>query len=206
MKTLRAILGVALVVGIFILFGCASSITGRAGGEKGIAYYLPKPYLLITKNLNLPTEKITEKITEKKEDKGNTTTIERTIESVSTNNTQGDTYSFQVIYLPDLTQKHFLEILPGTGEVKTNITLVDGWKFVGLNLQADAKTADIIKAIGEVIKAAPIPPKPSVKGFFKEEPEIEKAPQKGKAAIWLYEIKVDNGTLKYEQVLHWESD
>lgn len=120
MKTLRVILGIVLVASIFILSGCASTITARSGGENGIPYYLPKPYLLITKNLT----SLTEKITEKKDDKGNTITIERTVEPVSTNNIQRDFYSFQVIYLPDLTQKHTLEILSRTGEVKTNITLI----------------------------------------------------------------------------------
>ncbi len=191
MKILRFVFGVVLVVSVFVLSGCASTITAKPGGETGIPYYLPKPYLLITKNL-IP---LTEKVTEKKDDKGNTIAIERNVVPVSiNNNTQGDSYCSQVIYLPDLTQKYFLEILSRSGEVKTNITLIDSWKFVGLNLDANAKTSDIIKAFGEVIPKLP----PFTKGTAVPEEQEGK-----KAGLWLYEIKVENGQLKYELVIQW---
>ncbi|MFN3740429.1 MAG: hypothetical protein ACK4TF_07135 [Thermodesulfovibrionales bacterium] len=192
MKTLRLVIGVVLVVGVFILSGCASTITARPGGETGIPYYLPKPYLLITKNLT----PLTEKIIEKKDDKGNTIAIEHTVEPVSISNTKGDSYSFQVIYLPDLTQKYSLKILSRTGEVKTNITLIDGWKFVGLNLEADAKTSEIIKAISEAIKPL------QFLGEKRIGEEIKGA-EKKEAGLWLYEIKVVDEQLKYELVLQW---
>ena len=38
---------------MFSLYGCASTITAKPGGSSGIPYYLPKPYLLIAKNLCL---------------------------------------------------------------------------------------------------------------------------------------------------------
>lgn len=188
---------VLLLIGLSLIFsGCASTITAKPGGKTGISYYLPKPYLLITKNLT----PLTEKITEKKDEKGNTIAIERTVEPLNTIKDAGDSYSFQVIYLPDLTQKYGLEILSRTGEVKTNITLVDGWKLVGLNLDADAKTSDIIKAIGEVIpKLLPVEKSQLVE-------KVQIVPEKKEAKLWLYEIKVEQGQLKYDLVIHWSSE
>lgn len=194
---------VLLLLGATLIFsGCASTITASSGGETGIPYYLPKPYLLITKNLTF----LTEKITEKKNDKGNTEAIEHTVGPITTNNNKGDSYFFQVIYLPDLTQKYGLEIQSRTGIIKTKVTWIDGWKLVGLNLDADAKTSDIIKAIGEAITQLPIirPMKGIEKSMGIEgiEKKIEKAKEAG---LWLYEIKVENRQLKYELVLHWSS-
>lgn len=176
-----------ILISVFIA-GCASTITARSGGDTGIPYYLPKPYLLITKNLT----PLVEKTTEKKDEKGNTTVIEHTVEPVTTNIKEKDSYSFQIIYLPDLTQKHGLEIQSRTGTIKTNITLVDGWKLVGINLDADAKTSDIIKAIGEVI-----PKLPPITKAVPGEPEGKEV------GLWLYEIKVENGQLKYDLVIQW---
>jgi hypothetical protein len=172
-----------ILISLFI-GGCASTITARPGGETGIPYYLPKPYLLITKNLT----PLVEKTTEKKDDKGNTTAIERKGEPVTTNNEKGDFYSFQIIYLPDLTQKYGLEIQSRTGTIKTNVTLIDGWKLVGINLDADAKISDTIKAVGELI-----PSIPKGMGIVEEK----------KVGLWLYEIKVENGQLKYDLVIEW---
>lgn len=188
-KNIRFAMQVLMPISIFVFItGCASTITAKSGGETGIPYYLPKPYLLITKNLT----PLVEKTTEKKDDKGNITAIEHSVEPVTTDTKVKDSYSFQIIYLPDLTQKYGLEIQSRTGTVKTNVTFIDGWKLVGLNLDADAKTSDIIKAIGEVI-----PKLPPITKAVPEEPEGEKV------GLWLYEIKVENGQLKYELVIQW---
>jgi len=179
-----------IFISIFIA-GCASTITARPGGETGIPFYPPKPYLLITKNL-IP---IVEKTMEKKDEKGNT--IEHTAEPLALNvDKEKDSYSFQIIYLPDLTQRYGLEIQSRTGTVKTNVTLVDGWKLVGLNLDADAKTSETIQAIGGVIPQLSLPAK-----VDKGVPKMERS----EAGLWLYEIKVENGQLKYEQVIQWTS-
>jgi len=181
---------VMIVLILLFIGGCASTITARPGGETGIPYYLPKPYLLITKNLT----PLVEKTTEKKDDKGNTTAIEHTVEPVTINIQEKDSYSFQVIYLPDLTQKYGLEIQSRTGTIKTNVTLIDGWKLVGINLDADAKTSDIIKAVGDLI-----PSIPKGMGIEKGMGVVEEK----KVGLWLYEIKVENGQLKYDLVIEW---
>jgi len=192
MKSMKFVM--IVLISLFI-GGCASTITARRGGENGIPYYLPKPYLLITKNLT----PLVEKTTEKKDDKGNTTAIEHKVEPVTTNNEKGDSYSFQIIYLPDLTQKYGLEIQSRTGTIKTNVTLIDGWKLVGINLDADAKTSDIIKAVGELI-----PSIPKGMGIEKEKREKENIiVEEKKVGLWLYEIKVENGQLKYDLVIDW---
>jgi len=182
-----------MLIPVFIA-GCASTITARSGGETGIPYYLPKPYLLITKNLT----PLVEKTIEKKDDKGNTTAIEHTVEPITTKIEKGDSYSFQVIYLPDLTQKHGLEIQSRTGTINTNITLVDGWKLVGINLDADAKTSEIIQSIGSAITSVIYPLENLEKGLA---PPVEL--KEKEAGLWLYEIKVENGQLKYDLVIQW---
>ena len=182
-----------MLIPVFIA-GCASTITAISGGETGIPYYLPKPYLLITKNLT----PLVEKTIEKKDEKGNTTAIEHTVEPVTTNIKEKDSYSFQIIYLPDLTQKYGLEIHSRTGTIKTNVTLINGWKFVGLNLDADAKTSEIIQSIGSAITSVISPLENLEKGLA---PPVEL--KEKKVGLWLYEIKVENGQLKYDLVIQW---
>lgn len=57
---------------------------------------------------------------------------------------------------------------------KTNITLIDGWKLVGINIEADVKTSEVIKAFSEIIPKLPV---------------TERLPEerKAKAELWLYE-------------------
>ncbi len=187
MKSMKFVM--IVLISLFI-GGCTSTITARPGGETGIPYYLPKPYLLITKNI----APLVEKTTEKKDDKGNSRGIVRKEEPVRINNEKGDYYFFQIVYLPDLTQKYGLEIQSRTGTIKTNVTLIDGWKLVGINLDADAKTSDIIKAVGELI-----PSIPKSMGIEKGMRAVEEI----KVGLWLYEIKVEKGQLKYDLAIKW---
>ncbi len=172
---------------MFSLYGCASTITAKPGGSSGIPYYLPKPYLLIARNLCL----VQTKTTEIKED--NKTVI--TTEPVSSCNKENDSFSFQVIYLPDLTQKHSLKILSRTGTIDTSISFVDGWKFTGLNLNADAKTSETISAIGSIVSKLPMQTRGVPSRGAKEEPE---------AGLWLYEIRLEDGRIKYDLVIEWK--
>lgn len=189
MKTIK-ILGA--LFSVVMLFACASTITTKPGGEAGIPYYLPKPYLLLTKNISLvQTKTVTETVKEDKKE-----TIKTTVEPIMQADKGRDFFSFQVIYLPDLTQKYGMEILSRTGTIDTTVTLIDGWKFTGLNLKADAKTSETIQAIGSVISQLPI------KGL--PEKELQKPMKEAEAGLWLYEIRVEKGQIKYDLVIEWK--
>lgn len=188
---------------ILLISGCASITASR--GDEGIPYYLPKPYLLIAKNIALGQTKVTTEVNEVKEDKKITTITKTSTEPVFQKiQEKGDLLSFQIIYLPDLTEKHSLKIQSGTGTLDTNITLVDGWKFTGINLKVDAKTSEIIQAIGSVIGNIPLS---FLKGGTEEvtkgiEELVEKKAEVD-AGLWLYEIRVEGGRIKYDLVIEW---
>ncbi len=114
--------------------GCTSVVT--TSQTEGIPYYLPKPYILITRNIPLIDIQEDSKVFNIKKNQ--------------------DIISFKIIYLPDLKEKHRLFIKSGTGSIDTNITLTDGWKLTGINLKADSETSEIIEAIGNIIQQIPV--------------------------------------------------
>lgn len=195
---------ISCVIIILLLSGYTSKVSATRG-VKGMSYYLPKPYLLIAKNIALGQTKVTTNVTEVKEDKKVTTTTVTITEPVFSEIEKGrDLLSFQIIYLPDLTEKHSLNIESGTGTLDTTITLVDGWKFTGVNLKVDAKTSEIIQAIGSVIGNIPLS---FLKGGMEEvtkgtEELVEKKAEVD-AGLWLYEIRVEDGRIKYDLVIEW---
>lgn len=181
------------LIAVVFLAGCASTITGKPGDADGIAYYMPRPYFLITKNIDHAPSKIGK--TEPKKNSEEKKVIKKT--SIQAENKKRDFYQFQVIYLPDLTQKRSLKIISRTGKIDTKITLKDGWQLTGINLDADADTAGIITAFASAI--------PSIAGLTKSKDITEVVPKINdkEAGLWLYEISAENGRLKYELVLQW---
>jgi hypothetical protein len=59
-------------------------------------------------------------------------------------------FTYQIIFVPDLTQKHFLRIKGGPGEVRAALNLVNGWMYTGLGpfYFKDSSTAQNILATG----------------------------------------------------------
>jgi hypothetical protein len=59
-------------------------------------------------------------------------------------------FTYQVIFVPDLTQKHYLRIKGGPGEVRATLNMVNGWMFTGLGpfYFKDSSTAQNILATG----------------------------------------------------------
>ena len=196
-----------LLVTIVGIAGCASTISVlplsktavEESKESGIPYYLPRPYLLVTKNFNATKQTATKTKEEKKKgDETSTTTIEATSSEPALKN-ESDSYSVQVIYLPDLKRRYGLKIDKGTGTFDSTITLVDGWKLTGINVKSDSKTAEIISSVGgaandvgALIKAAPEVAERLVA-------EIAKQPN---AQLWLYELGDD---LQWKPVVQWPS-
>jgi len=187
------------VVGLSVLLfltACTSTVTAKRGGDEGIPYYLPKPYLLVAKNISLLQSKTTTTVTQVKEDKKETVTTVTTAEPVSPGVKEGaDSLSFQIIYLPDLMQKHGVHIQTGTGTLETTITLVDGWKLTGVNLKSDAKTAETIQAIGSLLE--------SVSSAFGIPTKMKAVAEDTVAGLWLYEILVEDNRLKFDLAFEW---
>lgn len=157
---------VALLLSILVItFSCGSEIkvvplTQEAKDKNidvGIPYYLPKPYLLITRNVigdNIPS-------------------TQNTTGGYSTSNGSNslparDMISCRVIYLPDTSEKYGIQISDGIGTFESNITIEDGWKFTGINVKTDSKTAETLKAVAEgfkvVVPAVPIRERNNQKG------------------------------------------
>ncbi len=200
MKTTKILLVFPIML---LLSGCASTITAKPGGDSGIPYYLPKPYLLITKNLCPIRTETTGRETGTGEDEKK---IIKT-KPVSSCDKGQDSFSFQVIYLPDLAQKHGLKIASRTGVINTTVTLVDGWKFTGLNLYADAKTYETIQAVGSAVVQAASPFKAAPETTAKALPpgtDVQARAEEPRAGLWLYAISVDDdGNTPYDLVIKW---
>lgn len=59
-------------------------------------------------------------------------------------------FTYEVVFVPDLTQKYTLEINGGPGEIRAAMNLVNGWQFTGLGpyYMKDSSTAQNIMASG----------------------------------------------------------
>ena len=99
-------------------------------------------------------------------------------------------YTYQIVFVPDLTQKYGLKIKGGVGEICAAMNLVNGWQFTGIGpfYMKDSSTArrtlasgitanltgrgiaDVVKSVADLSKA--------VKGT-KSEGEVETAGTKG---------------------------
>lgn len=150
---LGPILGLALVLG-----GCLGpKLTGskiRSDDQEAMPYYLPRPYLLVTKNFNL-VETTTRTTTTTKPDGTKIQVVEEASQSPSAGGkalASGKTvYAYQIVYLPDQCNLYGLKISRGIGTLDSEIDFEDGWKFTGTRLRTDSKTPETIEAIGKPI-------------------------------------------------------
>jgi hypothetical protein len=116
----------------------------------GIPYYLPKPYLLVTRNFEYiytHEDVVPDNTGSTSHDSTTTTTTVKPNDPPT-----GDVFSYQIIYLPDTSEKYGIKISRGTGTFKGKISIENGWKFLGINLETDSKTAETIKGIGQAAK------------------------------------------------------
>ena len=104
----------------------------RSDTQEGMPYYLPKPYLLVSKNFR-PFQTAGKAATTSKPD------ADKTL------------YGYEIIYLPDRCNQYGLKVSRGIGTLETRIELEDGWKFTGTSLKTDSKTPETIGAIAEPI-------------------------------------------------------
>ena len=183
-KALSILLGVPLLV---LLGGCATRIravplsaAAAADETRGaIPYYLPKPYLVVARNV---------RATGGKEAPGTAAPVA----------SDGAAYTYQIVYLPDLRLKYGVQFTRGSGTYDANFALEDGWRFTGLTAKADAKTPETIAAVGGLIKeltAAGLS-LATAKGL---PAAALAAAEEQPASLWIYEI-ADDMTLKLVKV------
>ncbi|MGA1980743.1 MAG: hypothetical protein ABSG99_09335 [Sedimentisphaerales bacterium] len=185
---------VLYVMSALFLTGCGSSVEVKKLGEKdkGIPYYLPKPYLLITSGIS--TTEYQEKVTETKTEKPDGTKINEKVTDRTpiTPPISKDGYSVRIVYLPDLRTKYGITINPGSGTSDTKITLADGWQFTSLAAITDTKVPETIKATAELVGAvsAAIP---KVRGE-----EEGKKEGKQKFSVRIYEMVLEGDKIKFD--------
>jgi len=198
--------------------GCAEfKVThGDRKREVGLQYYLPKPYLMITKNVTFAPPVAASAAESGSADKS----------------TSGDAvtevlqYSAHILYLPDLVDgERTIWMKPWLGSVSSNLALANGWQLTGANVTLDSKTAESVTGAGAVAGGlAPMfTPVAGGSGFATElvkalAPTLEKlapqaagdfvkaAIQESKAEIWLYEIRlsVDGERVEFDIVDGWK--
>jgi hypothetical protein len=62
-------------------------------------------------------------------------------------------YTYQIVYLPDLTQKYGLRVKGGVGEMRATLNMVNGWMFTGPGpvYFHDSSTAETVSAYGTAV-------------------------------------------------------
>lgn len=165
-KMIEAVLRNRMIIGLFAaswsITGCAtfevkSKVIGTDATESGILYYPPKPYLLVTQNVNVAQPKAPEpkKEEKQKEEKGGEESgfAESNSSSLSEINLNGllrtPQYGIQVIYLPDLARPQRVHMNAGIGTVDTTFGMADGWQLSALNVKLNSQVPETIGAIGE---------------------------------------------------------
>lgn len=138
---------------LLLLSGCAGVRVKKnpTDCDKGIRYYRPKPYLLIT-----PTSE----------------TVAITNEGGDTTATSsaGDRFvEIKMEYLPDFSEEYAIQVKPGIGSANVTIGLDDGWNLTSINQTLDSNFDENLAAITGLIGAV----KPTV-GLSDGRPENQK--------------------------------
>ena len=62
-------------------------------------------------------------------------------------------FTYEIVFVPDLTQKYMLQISGGAGEMRAALNLINGWQFTGLGpfYMKDSSTAQNLMAKGVAI-------------------------------------------------------
>jgi hypothetical protein len=210
-KTLIALLLISSV----LLTDCSSSITAislkdKNENKKAIPYYLPQPYLLITKDCShlgaktTKTEKTTSENTQKPAEKPSETAKKETSTTSEPVSITVNGFTYKIIYLPNLAEKYGLIYNSSSGVSDLSFPLKDGWMFTGLNLKSDTQIDETITAMSSLIDsiakaASPLSlligkgPGDRVPGDRGQEPKLE-------PAIWLFKMTFDGEEITFDRV------
>lgn len=137
MRPVALILQLLLVL-IIAAIGCTprTVVTKDPGPfAKGIRYYRPKPYLLIS-----PFYPQFETGTNG--------------EVIEWSEPSPEYVNIELQWLPDFSEEYALNVRTGLGFANVSVTLEDGWKLTGLNQKLDSQFDENITAIANLIKSA----------------------------------------------------
>ncbi|MFL9992905.1 hypothetical protein PQR34_18615 [Paraburkholderia sediminicola] len=175
----RVLIGVASL----ILASCASvtsvplnpdgtDATANSNKVKGIRYYIPKPYLLVTALPASPASSVSDATLPQAHKKpeaqgGGDTASKNTDTQLPQSNTPtanaSDTsftaataqYVVKLIYLPDYSQPMALQMHSGMfGTVSEAPTLQDGWMLTSMSGSSNSGVADALSAIASIVSGA----------------------------------------------------
>jgi len=103
--------------------------------QKGIRYYRPKPYLLVSSGIAEITVS----------DKEKTTTTRMVPDPKVVN--------IQLVYMPDFEEEYAIDVRTGFGTADVSITLEDGWNLTAINQNLDSQTDENLKGVAELLGA-----------------------------------------------------
>lgn len=132
----RTLCFIALLGMVCYSVGCTPRVRVIANPkphQKGIRYYRPKPYLLVTSGQAAVISNQSEK-------------------TVTTTSIPDKRYvNIQLQYLPDFEEEYALDVRTGFGTADVGIKLEDGWNLTEINQKLDSKTSENIKAVSDLI-------------------------------------------------------
>ncbi len=128
------------VLALACISGCAPRTVVRKNpcdNDRGIRFYRPKPYLLVT-----PGSEIT-------------SVEDQAKKTITTKKGVGNSDQFVTIkleYLPDFAEEYAIEVKPGLGTNNTVVNLEDGWNLTTVDQKLDAKFDENLGAVTELAK------------------------------------------------------
>ena len=111
-----------------LLAGCLPSTKvykNPGDQDHGVRFYRPKPYLLIKPMLNRAGDPVDGYVT------------------------------IDTVMMPDFSEEYSIHVRSGLGTNETRITLADGWRLDGLNVDLDSSTDENLKAFADLVKLVP---------------------------------------------------
>jgi hypothetical protein len=129
-------LNFAIVMMCALLLGCpgVKVVKNPNDRDKGIRYYRPKPYLLVTPG------------TETTEVTANSTTTKKTLPS-------DRTVTIQLVYMPDFNEEYSIHVRSGLGIANVGFKLDQGWNLTEISQELDSNVDDNIKAVAELTRS-----------------------------------------------------
>ncbi len=124
-RTTQCLLRLAMLA---LLAGCLPSTKvykDPGENDRGVRFYRPKPYLLVKPMVNRAGDPV-------------------------------DGYvSIETVMLPDFGEEYSIHVRSGLGTNDTKITLADGWRLDGLNVDLDSSTDENLEAMADLVKLVP---------------------------------------------------
>ena len=67
---------------------------------------------------------------------------------------QGKDLKSEILWLPDHSQEYVINANPGLGKANLSVKLKDGWMLTDVGAEADARVAETLTALGNVLEVA----------------------------------------------------